>query len=552
MLKSLDIVNYALIDKIQIEFDKQLNIITGETGAGKSILIGALGIVLGNRAESKHILNKGKKTIVEAIFSDYDPTIDEILTRESLDIENELVLRREVNTSGKSRAFVNDTPVPLTILQFLASHLIDLNRQHEIRDIVEKEFHFKMVDALANLTELVSKYKAEYKILQSKKSELDKLITKTREEQKERDFILYQFNELEQLDLKEGEVEFLDKTIKTAQKSEDIKNTFDLSTDVLSEGENAIDNALIQLSQSWKSVQDLHPSYKDIYNQLLSVQEEIRDLSNNIDLAKDKNHISIDNLEEKEERLNQINKLLFKHQLNDEKSLLDLMNVFSSKISTSDDDENQIKKLEFEIGSIENKLFKSATSISKKRKNVFPLLEDQVNKQLQDLSMEHATIKVHWEEKKQLNAYGIDDIEILFAPNKGSAYNSIKKVASGGESARLMLCMKSTVANAIHLPSMIFDEVDTGVSGDVAGKMGTMLGKLSKNHQLIVISHLPQVAAKGKKHFFVYKEIVDDITYSKMEVLDKEARIVEIAKMLSGKPPSSSAIANAKDLLKIK
>ncbi len=550
MLRSLHITNYALIEKIEIVFNHQLNIITGETGAGKSIIIGALALVLGSRTDSKHILNKDKKTIVEAIFTEYDHTIKGILEQEDLDQEDELTLRREISVSGKSRAFINDTPVTLHTLQKLTVHLIDLNRQHEIRDIVDKEFHYKMIDALAGIEQKTKNYKASYKSYLAKQNDLKVLQEKIGAELKERDFIMFQFNELEALGLKEGEFDYLTKTIQSAKKAEDITQTFEFSSDLLSEGESPMDDNFINLGQAWKKIQDLNPAFKTIYEQILNVQEEVRELANAIDLVKDKNQIDIDNIEEKEERLDQINKLMFKHQIKGEEEIFDLMNTLSSSISSNDEDQKIANKLEEEIKKLANQLLKEAKSISKARKGVFTNLEKNVNNHLTSLSMEHASIKVDWKQSEGIHMYGIDEVEILFAPNKGSDYHPIKKVASGGESARLMLCMKSTIANASQLPTMIFDEIDTGVSGDVAGKMGKMLNDLSENHQIIVITHLPQVAAKGNKHFFVYKEVKEDMTYSNMHLLENENRILEIAKMLSGDPPSSSAIENAKDLLK--
>jgi len=552
MLKSLQINNYALINQIYIDFDEKLNIITGETGAGKSILVGALALVLGSRADSKHILNKSKKTIVEAVFLDYDSKIDSILIEKEFDVDDELVLRREINTSGKSRAFINDTPATLQTIQLLTGYLLDLNRQHEIRDIVDKDFHYKMVDSIAGIEKPVALYQSKYKTFLSKQSALKKLKEKIRAEIKEQEFNLFQYNELKALQVIEGEIEELDASIKGAKMTEEINHTFDYSNEILSNGEQTLDRIMIDLGQAWKKIAKVNPNFNSIYDHIQNIQEDIRELANTIDLAKDQNSGNIENLQEKENRLNLINNLLYKHQLHDETGLIDLMETLSNNLNTSEADQKMAIKLESEIEKLLRELESEAIKISKSRTSIFANLEMQVNEQLSNLSMEHASIKVFNEKRDKVNVYGIDNLEVLFSPNKGSEFNSIKKVASGGESARLMLCVKSTIANATELPTMIFDEIDTGVSGDVAGKMGKTLSKMGEKHQVIVITHLPQVAAKGKKHFFVYKEISEGKTISKMEVLNKEGRVTEIAKMLSGKPPSTSAIANAKDLLKLK
>ncbi len=548
MLASLSISNFALIESVELQFDKGLNIITGETGAGKSILLGALGLVLGNRADLKKLQNRDKKCIIEAVFVEYPNVVNDLLASEELDIEANLTLRREINQAGKSRSFVNDTPVSLSILSDLASHLIDLNRQHEISEILDTNFHYDMIDALAGHQSEVADYVKEFKKYMSNQQQLLKLQKAFDEDQKQREFLQFQYNELETAQINKGELEDLETSLKLLQKSEDVVLAQANSAAILIENEQSIESQVMTLVQQWRSLSDIGKEYETIYEQLVSVLEEIRDLASNVSDIQGSDH-SGQNIEEVNERLDTINKLCQKHRVNSEEELLNVFDQMGEDLSSADTMSADIQQLEKTIAKQKETLNKQALSISGRRKKVFPNIEQEINGLLDKLSMKHAAIKVNNEVQENISDKGIDHLEILFSANKGSAFQSIKQVASGGERSRLMLCMKTAVADAMKLPSLIFDEIDTGVSGSVAGKMGEMLSMIAVNHQVITISHLAQVAARGSKHFNVLKEETKDGVMSTIKVLSGDERIVEIATMLSEDPPSKAAMENAKELL---
>ena len=549
MLKSLSIENYAIISRVDIDFDSRLNIITGETGAGKSIILGALGLVMGQRADSKVLFDTQNKCIVEATFTNYNKAVDGLLSSHDLDSEQELIIRREITTSGRSRAFVNDTPTKLEVLQKLSLELIDLNQQFQIIEIQNKNFQLNLIDALASTETQLAKYKTLYKALRSDQQELEELIAMESSQMKELDFMKFQLGELETAALTAGEQGQMEGEMTLLEKADDIASLMEETKFVLVDSDSNLRDNFAALAKKWSAFKEVDPLATESYEILVELQEQITNLYNHADAVEAKVESNPSKLMELRSRLDTIYTLQKKHGVQNIASLLDIQTALSDKLNQITNRTDIISKLEQKIADAEKELKKLGGALTKKRKKVFAQLEKDVNAKLQALSMGSAQIKVSHVLAEKFRADGMDDISILFKANKGTDFQPIKKVASGGESARLMLSLKATVAHAMSLPTMIFDEIDTGVSGEVAGKMGDILKELSEQHQLLCITHSPQVSARAIRHFFVYKEETKTRTTTHVKILDKTERITEIAKMLSGDPPSTFAIDNAKDLI---
>jgi DNA repair protein RecN (Recombination protein N) len=549
MLQSLRIENYAIIEKVEIDFDPTLNIITGETGAGKSILLGALSLIMGQRADTTVLYNTNNKCIVEAVFTDYPNIINSFLKEADFDTESELIIRREISTSGKSRAFINDTPTKLSFLQSLTVDLIDLNSQFEITEIQNPKFHLNIIDALAGSFDLVKNYKETYSLFKAKEKTLTEIENMESNQIKEMDFIKFQFEELNNAELVEGELAILEADAILLEKTEEVKMLMEETRFLLTEAESNIKESLMQLYYKWDSFGEIHPGIKKAIEKFIQIGEDIEEIASISDDIGGKAESDPKKLKEVQERLDLIFSLQRKHNVKSLDELMVIFNEYESRIEAFDNSFVNKDAIAKEILKLKASLEKQAVKISEGRKKVFIKLEKDVNEKLNALSMASAEIKVDHVISDEYRSDGKDIINILFKANKGSTFLPIKKVASGGESARLMLSLKSTVAHVMELPTMIFDEIDTGVSGDVAGKMGNILKELSKKHQLISITHSPQVASRADKHFFVYKEDKKDRTVTHVKILEDEDRVTEIAKMLSGNPPSTYALENAKELI---
>ncbi len=552
MIKSIKISNYAILDNIELVLGDKLNIITGETGAGKSIILGALGLIMGNRADSNVLYDAEKKCVVEAVFSDFPQSISSILEDNDYDNEEELIIRREIIPSGKSRAFVNDTPAKLNFLQSIAGELVDLNSQFQITEIFNSNFQIDLIDAFANNQKNVNDYRVEYKTYRQNINQLEKLKSQSSLELKELDFIRYQKNELEEAALVENELADLESQSKLLEKVDEITQLVSETHYLIDESDQNIKSTIRELIHKWSSYSDGIPEIAGIeekLNEAIDILDEVDQKTQNLDAITDNNPSK---LLEIRDRLDVIYNLQKKHGAQTTEDLLIIQAELTDKLGAYEGRTEKIELLQSEVTSLKKALTKRANTISNKRKKVFSKLEKVVNDKLTDLSMTSAELKIDHRLADDLHRHGLDEIEFLFKANKGSQFLPIKKVASGGESARLMLSLKSTVAGAMDMPTMIFDEIDTGVSGEVAGKMGAILKSLSKDHQLICITHSPQVAAKADQHFFVYKEDKKNRTITQVKTLEPESRIIEIAKMLSGDPPSTFALDNAKDLLQMK
>ncbi|HRG41332.1 MAG TPA: DNA repair protein RecN [Saprospiraceae bacterium] len=549
MLRKLEIQNYAIIDKLEIDFPTGLTIITGETGAGKSILLGALGLIMGKRADTKVLFDQERKCFVEATFAIADYQLHEYFTEEGLDYDDELIIRREIAPGGKSRAYINDSPITLDILTTLTENLIDIHQQFDTLDIQKPVFQLRIIDALAGNKNVLEQYSNLYKDYRQTCQKLELLKEENRNAQQEVEFLNFQIAEFDQADLKPNEQDELEMQLQKLTSAEDIIKNCSAIVQAVEEGENAILGQLQFISNQFGSIKNLDKNFSDIYDRLLSVREELMDISKDASRISDSTEYDAAAIETTTTRLNIINRLQKKHGVITMDDLLKTQAEIKDKLNKFGDLTSDIENLELEISKKERSLKELAQVLSQARKKVIPSLEKDVHNLLTDLSMNHAYIKVQTGVLSSFSNSGLDDISILFAPNKGSDFLPLKDTASGGEMSRLTLIIKSLVAGALTLPTLIFDEIDAGVSGDIAGKMGEILNNLANKHQIIAITHSPQIAAKAMSHYWVYKNDTESRTVTAMRQLDQGERVYEIAKMLSGNPPTEAAKANARELI---
>ena len=541
MLKELRIRNYAIINEASISFSGGMNIITGETGAGKSILLGALSLILGERAESKVLFNKDKKCVVEGVFDISNYQLADFFASNEIDFENETIIRRELTESGKSRAFINDTPVNLNLIQQLASRLITIHSQHETLDLGNSGFQLTVVDALASTGQLVATFKTHYhawKTCAKKLAETEALAAKALTE---KDFVEFQFTELDNASLDGIDQIQLETELTQLSHAEEIKRNLILSVDVLENGQGNINDQLRAVINQLNAISKYQPELVDYIQRLESTNIELKDITRDLD---DKASATVADPARSgniQTQLNSIYRLQKKHGCNTLPELISLRDSLGEKLLAYVNSEATIETLKKE----RDALFVKVSLAAKK------LSEKSVHHLLSEVGMKDAVLKVEhqFSTDKYLTETGADHIQFMFSANKGSSLQDIKKVASGGELSRLMLCIKSLLAKSVALPTLIFDEIDTGVSGEIAHKVGNILMRLSENHQLIAITHLPQIAAKGQHHLFVYKSTDAASTSTNIKLLNKTERLNEIAKMLSGENPTKAAIQNAKELL---
>ena len=549
MVKRLYIRNYAIIKEVAMHFSDNLNIITGETGAGKSILLGALGLIMGKRAETKVLYDPTKKCVVEAYFDILHYDLRDFFEEYDLDYDTEVTIRREITPSGKSRAFVNDTPTRLDTLRILAKKLVDLHQQFDSLDIFQEEFQLSVLDALAGNTKALKKYQVLYKTYHANQNQLQKLLNQNRKAMQEMDFLEFQLNELAEAELEDGEQEELEQELETLKNAENIKRTLGEAYQYLAENEQALFSQLTDIGRSVGEVAKYHPKADKALEQYNGLVLELQEVAGTFEEIAESTEYDGARIEEIQARLDEIYRLQNKHHVGDVKGLLEIQEGFQTKMDSFADLSSDIAKLEQEIDEQEKVLTKKAEGLSKKRHGVIKKFEKKVHELLTLLSMKHARLQIDLTTIDKLNATGLNQVQFLFAANKGSRMDLIKNVASGGEISRLALCIKTLIADAITLPTLIFDEIDTGVSGDVALKMGTILRDLANKHQVMSITHTPQIAAKADHHYYVFKTVKNDTTFSNVKLLNKKERITEIATMLSGSPPSENALSNAEELL---
>lgn len=551
MLQHLRIQNFALIEETEVHLNKGLTVITGETGAGKSILLGALGLTLGNRADVSSLHDKTKKCIIEAQFNIKEYQLNSFFETHELDFEELTTVRREITPEGKSRAFINDTPTTINVLKELGDQLIDIHSQHETLLLKETNFQFELVDAFAQTTILFSDYKKQFNALQKLKKQLDELSAQEIQAKKELDYFQFQFNELEESTIKVGEQKQLEEESETLENAEFIKGNLVKSSLAISGGDENIVSALALVKQQLQSVSKFGKQFNELYERINSVTIELKELAKDIDGCEEEVVYDNTRLEEVNSQLDKLNRLLKKHGVNTEEELLAIKDDIENKLQQFSSLELSIEKTQKEIVILEKQCKALATDLSSKRQKSTIGIEQNIKTMLSSLSMANAQFKIELKQQENLRPNGLDTISFLFTANKGADFKELHKTASGGELSRLMLCLKALLAERTALPTIIFDEIDTGVSGDVADKIGNILLAMGKTMQVITITHLPQMASKGGNHLFVYKSDSKNKTTSSIKALTKDERVAEIAKMLSTGIPTEIALKNAKELLNV-
>ncbi|GGK15257.1 DNA repair protein RecN [Yeosuana aromativorans] len=549
MLTSLSIQNYALIDNLQVNFNSGLSIITGETGAGKSILLGGLSLILGKRADLSSLKDTDQKCIIEAVFDVSNYNLEGLFKAEDFDYEPQTIIRREILPSGKSRAFVNDSPVNLNSLQVLGERLIDVHSQHQTLQLVSDDFQFEVIDALAKNETLLQDYKQELKQYKTLKKELKELLNFQAEAIKEHDYNSFLLQELTEAQLVEGELEQLEEEYETLSNVEAIQEKLSESYQLLNDEQIGVLSLLNTLKGNFQKLKGYSSRYEDLFNRIESSLIEMDDVFREIDALQDTLEANPNRLEAVHSKLLQINNLLQKHTAHDVTELIAIKNELEEKISVTENLDTAIQQKNNDIDNKTKQLNSISKSIHDNRKQAIPKLVLQLETILGSLGMPNAQFKIDVLFGDGFFANGKDELSFLFTANKGGQFNELKKAASGGELSRIMLAIKSVLSNYIQLPTIIFDEIDSGVSGEISNKMGDIMLSMSKTMQVISITHLPQIAAKGHTHFKVFKEDVDEVTRTNLVKLNHDERIVEIAQMLGGVEMSSSAIAHAKELL---
>ncbi len=549
MLSRLSIKNYALIDNLDINFSPDLNILTGETGAGKSIILGAISLILGQRAESKYFFNQQKKCIIEGVFLIKNYQLNPLFENEDIDYDDETTLRREISLDGKSRAFINDTPVNLNTLKTIGEQLIDIHSQHATIEINNPIFQLMLVDASAGHPEELATFKKNFKTLKIYQSKLREINERNEKLKADADYFQFQFNELEQAKLEADELEILEEEIATLTHAEEIKKGLLNAIYLLTEQENSVLNQLNLTVNNLQNLEKYNSSISKLTERLKSSLIEIKDISDDLSLIESQTNINQEKLIALNERLNLIYHLLNKHRVSNIQDLIAIEEKLSEQLNSILHNDEETELLSKQIHQLHEELKAQAENISANRKKIIPKIESYIENMLSNVGMPETTFKIEVEEKPDFDQYGKDAIKFLFSANKGHQIKDLSKIASGGELSRLMLVIKSLIAKERALPAIIFDEIDTGISGEVANKVGTVMQNLAQNMQVIAITHLPQIAAKGKTHYFVFKDEQNNLTNTKIKKLNEQERITEIAKMISGENPSKFAFENAKELL---
>lgn len=549
MLQKLSIRNYALIDSLDITFGNGLNIITGETGAGKSIILGALSLILGQRVESKYFYNQDKKCVIEGVFKVSDHELKELFEAEDLDFSDENILRREIAIDGKSRAFINDTPVNLNTLKYIGERLIAIHSQHATLEINNSDFQLLVLDSVAGQQDLLAKYKSELKQLKLNEQTLRDLEDKALEASNKQDYEQFLFDELAAANLVSDEQNQLEQELQKLTHAEGIKISLNNCLQLLDESEHNVIGQLKEAAHTLKNVEQYDKEIEALAERLRSVNIDLKDISFELSKIEENTLHNAELLQTTQDRLNLIYTLQQKHKVSSVEELIVIKQRLEAGLSESASYHEKIDLLKKTIAQQQSDLFKQAEQISENRKKAAVKVQEHITEVLHNLGMPNARILVDLQEEDQLRKDGINQIGFLFSANLGQAPAPVQKIASGGELSRLMLAIKSLLAKNTSLATLIFDEIDTGISGETALKVGQVMEKLSENMQIISITHLPQIAAKGKNHYFVYKSEQDHKTSTGIKKLDDSERILAIAEMLSGKNPNEFALQNAKALL---
>jgi len=549
MLTSLLIKNYAIIESVELHLNDGLIIITGETGAGKSIIVGALQLIMGKRADLKVLYDKNKKCIVEGVFNIKDDNLQATFAEYDLEYDDELIIRREISASGKSRAFINDTPTNLSVLAKVSSRLIDLHQQFDTLEIHEASHQIDVVDTMAGTHKQLAKYKSLYSKYQSCRKDLEEAERKIAEGEKELDYIKFQLEEFDTIELTAGEQEPLEQEMSTLENAEEIETILSQIVHRISESDQNLLDELQDQVKSLNQITKYNTELSSLSDRLIATREELQDIANDLEGINEQTEHNPEKLTEISQRLDVIYRLQRKHQVQSVDELIDIKEGLSKNYAAYADSDNYISNLKTELADSLAGATAEAAKISAKRQKIVPTVEKKIKAFLKELAMPHASLKIDLQPAKELSVYGMDKIEFLFSANQGSTPMPLKKVASGGELSRLNLSLKNLVADQMNLPTLIFDEIDIGISGEVAQRMGSILSDLGSKHQVIVITHSPQVASNADTHLLVYKRTANNSTHTAIKSLEHTDRVQEIAKMLSGDPPTKSAILNAEELI---
>ena len=551
MLSRLIIRNYALIEDLDISFSKGLNILTGETGAGKSIILGALSLLLGNRAESRYFYNQQKKCVIEGCFKIQGYDLAEFFTAHELDYESETLLRREISAEGKSRAFINDTPVTLNVLKTLGELLIDIHSQHASFEINDEAFQILVIDTLAANQALLKTYQKEFKNYKEVNSRLEFVKKESLRAKSELDYLQYQFDEFEKANLLVNEQENLEVELKALVHAEEIKRHLLLASNFLDDADQSV---IAKLKESYSQVQQAEKYLsvgETLSERLKSTLIELKDIVSEIETLEEGTIVNEARSVEVNARLSIIYGLQKKHQVNSVAELLAIQELLSDKINSISNTEEEIANLENQVNELHNQVVEISETLSASRNEIIPYIEQKVQEGLGHVGMPNSVLKIQniLLDEDKFNYLGRNKVQFLFSANKGQNPAPMSKVASGGELSRLMLTIKSLLSRHIALPSIIFDEIDSGISGEVALQVGNVIENLSESMQVIAITHLPQIASKGESHYWVYKDDQTDITHTNIRKLNQDERVIEIAKMLSGENPGEAALQHAQELL---
>ncbi|MET2984345.1 DNA repair protein RecN [Aureibaculum conchae] len=549
MLASLSIKNYALIDYLEVDFQKGFSIITGETGAGKSILLGALGLILGKRADLSSLKNEEEKCIIEGEFFIDKFNLKSFFEGHDLDFEPQTIIRREILPSGKSRAFINDTPTTLSVLTDLSDKLIDVHSQHQTLQLANNAFQFLVIDALADNSKTLISYKKGLVLYKKLNKELEEIVNRQTEAQSQHDYNSFLLNELIDADFKVDEQEFLEETLEKLNNVEEIKLLLTEAKQLVDIEEVGLSDSLQKYAGIFQKLRKYSKVYENLSERVASLKIDFEDISNELENSNDGIDYSPQEIEKYNDRLQLLYNLQKKHQVNTIQDLLEKKQILEVKVSAVENADEIVKLKQSEILEVEKQLNSSSEILHSNRKKAIPELIKQLEALLNKLEMPNTSFRINLKKSETFFGNGKDELEFLISTNKGSSFETLKKIASGGEMSRIMLAVKSILCNYSSLPTIIFDEIDTGVSGEVSNRIATVMSAMSKEMQVIAITHLPQIAAKGKYHFKVYKTDKDKKTSTNIKQLSEAERIQELAEMLSGKDIAETAVVHAKQLL---
>ena len=549
MLKQLHISNYALIDKLNVSFESGFNVITGETGAGKSILLGALGFALGDRADTNVLYDKDKKCVVEAQFELKDNTLQSLFEENDLDFETDCIFRRELSPQKKSRAFINDTPVALQAMKEIGSQLVDIHSQHDSLLLTDADFQLRLLDDIAQNNSLLTDYQAEYGNYNQLKRSLNDLKEMATKNTAENDYLKFQLDELDNADLKEGEYAEIEQTLNVMENSEEIKTLLVTANGLMEDSETAILGQVNELSSTLSRLKHLLPDTESLFERIENLKVELKDIAYDLRHKEDETQFDEEQLQNLQERYDLLSRLMMKHRLNEFGELIALRDSLKEKVNAFENIAEAIAQADKQLKTSEKQLSSLAKNLHEKRCQAAVAFGEKVAQLVRQLAMPFAQFQVSVESQETFGSKGSDEIRFLFSANKGVAPDDIRRVASGGELSRLMLSIKSAVSDYNYIPTLIFDEIDTGVSGEVAAKIGGIMRQMGHSLQLISITHLPQVASQAERHYFIYKDNKGERTQSHIRLLNSSERTNEIAKMLSNDTITPEALRAAEVLL---